>query len=109
MFSLSFAGSASPVISPDISALVVNVSDPVLLRCSGESEVKWYPEKFANHASSTLSIPRTTHRDTGTYRCAYINSSDKGIASVHLYVRGNHSSILPCSLAEWPLFRERGH
>ncbi|XP_042682518.1 macrophage colony-stimulating factor 1 receptor [Centrocercus urophasianus] len=80
-------GSASPVISPDISALVVNVGDPVLLHCSGESEVKWYPEKFANHTSSVLSIPRTTHRDTGTYRCAYVNSSDKGVASVHLYVR----------------------
>ncbi|NXC39013.1 CSF1R factor, partial [Penelope pileata] len=86
--SLSFAGSASPVISPDLPVLVVNMSDPVLLRCSGESEVKWSPQKpFTNQTSSTLSIPSATYRDTGTYSCAYVSSSDKSVASVHLFVR----------------------
>ncbi|NXL87860.1 CSF1R factor, partial [Alectura lathami] len=82
-------GSASPVISPDLPALVVNKGDPVLLHCSGESEVEWHTQKqtFNNRTSSTLSIPQTTYRDTGTYKCAYVNSSDKGVASVHLFVR----------------------
>ncbi|NWX23009.1 CSF1R factor, partial [Aegotheles bennettii] len=82
-------GSASPVISPDLPALVVNAGDPVILSCSGESEVEWTSRKgaFSNHTSSTLSIPKSTYRDTGTYQCAYVNSSDKGIATVHLFVR----------------------
>ncbi|XP_065500403.1 macrophage colony-stimulating factor 1 receptor isoform X1 [Caloenas nicobarica] len=82
-------GSASPVISPDLPALVVNVGDPVTLHCSGESKVEWKSRKdtFSNHTSSTLSIPKATYRDTGTYKCAYLNSSDKGIATVHLFVR----------------------
>nr|XP_009670341.1 PREDICTED: macrophage colony-stimulating factor 1 receptor [Struthio camelus australis] len=82
-------GSASPVINPDTPSLVVNTGDPVTLHCSGESEVEWYSQKdtSTNHTSSTLSIPKATYRDTGTYKCAYVNSSDKGIASVHLFVR----------------------
>nr|XP_021144550.1 macrophage colony-stimulating factor 1 receptor [Columba livia] len=82
-------GSASPVISPDLPALVVNTGDPVTLHCSGESKVEWKSRKdtFSNHTSSTLSIPKATYRDTGTYKCAYLNSSDKGIATVHLFVR----------------------
>ncbi|XP_010130627.1 PREDICTED: macrophage colony-stimulating factor 1 receptor-like, partial [Buceros rhinoceros silvestris] len=82
-------GSASPVISPDLPALVVNTGDPVTLHCSGESQVEWKSGKnvFSNHTSSTLSIPKATYRDTGTYRCAYVNSSDKGITTVHLFVR----------------------
>ncbi|KFP09172.1 Macrophage colony-stimulating factor 1 receptor, partial [Egretta garzetta] len=82
-------GSASPVISPDLPALVVNTGDPVILHCSGESKVEWKSRKdtFSNHTSSTLSIPKATYRDTGTYNCAYVNSSDEGIATVHLFVR----------------------
>ncbi|XP_069725242.1 macrophage colony-stimulating factor 1 receptor [Phaenicophaeus curvirostris] len=82
-------GSTSPVISPDQPALVVNTGDPVTLRCSGESEVEWKSRKdtFSNHTSSTLSIPKAIYKDTGTYKCAYVNSSDKSIATVHLFVR----------------------
>ncbi|NXT58093.1 CSF1R factor, partial [Pluvianellus socialis] len=82
-------GSASPMISPDLPALVVNTGDPVILRCSGESQVEWKSQKdtSSNHTSSVLRIPKATYRDTGTYKCAYVNSSDKGIASVHLFVR----------------------
>ncbi|XP_054024432.1 macrophage colony-stimulating factor 1 receptor [Dryobates pubescens] len=82
-------GSASPVISPELPALVVNAGDPVSLHCSGESEVEWKNRRaaFSNHTSSTLSIPKASYRDTGTYMCAYVNSSDKGIAAVHLFVR----------------------
>ncbi|KFZ56687.1 Macrophage colony-stimulating factor 1 receptor, partial [Antrostomus carolinensis] len=82
-------GSASPVITPDLPSLVVNTGDPVTLRCSGEFEVEWKSRKDTsnNHTSSTLSIPKATYRDTGTYRCAYVNSSDKGIAALHLFVR----------------------
>ncbi|NXX18479.1 CSF1R factor, partial [Podargus strigoides] len=85
----SFAGSASPVIIPDLPALVVNTGDPVILHCSGESEVEWKSRKdtSSNSTSSTLSIPTATYRDTGTYKCAYVNSSDKDIATVHLFVR----------------------
>uniref|UniRef100_A0A672TY70 receptor protein-tyrosine kinase n=1 Tax=Strigops habroptila TaxID=2489341 RepID=A0A672TY70_STRHB len=81
--------SASPVISPDVPALVVSMGDPVTLHCSGKSKVEWQTKKdvFSNHTSSTLSIPKTTYRDTGTYVCAYANSSDKSIATVHLFVR----------------------
>uniref|UniRef100_A0A672TYH9 receptor protein-tyrosine kinase n=1 Tax=Strigops habroptila TaxID=2489341 RepID=A0A672TYH9_STRHB len=87
--SLSSVGSASPVISPDVPALVVSMGDPVTLHCSGKSKVEWQTKKdvFSNHTSSTLSIPKTTYRDTGTYVCAYANSSDKSIATVHLFVR----------------------
>ncbi|NXS61883.1 CSF1R factor, partial [Brachypteracias leptosomus] len=82
-------GSASPVISPDLPALVVNTGDPVTLHCSGESEVEWKSQKYtsSNHTSSTLTIAKATYRDTGTYKCAYVNSSDKDIATVHLFVR----------------------
>lgn len=82
-------GSASPVISPDPPALVVNTGDPVLLHCSGESEVAWNSKEvtFRNHTSSTLSIPKATYRNTSTYSCAYVNSSDKGVAAIHLFVR----------------------
>uniref|UniRef100_A0A8B9UEV7 receptor protein-tyrosine kinase n=1 Tax=Anas zonorhyncha TaxID=75864 RepID=A0A8B9UEV7_9AVES len=82
-------GSASPVIDPDLPALVVNTGDPVTLRCSGESQVEWKTQKhtFSSHTSSTLSIPKATYMDTGTYECVYVNSSDKGVASVHLFVR----------------------
>ncbi|NXY85295.1 CSF1R factor, partial [Alcedo cyanopectus] len=82
-------GSASPVISPHSPVLVVNTGDPVILHCSGESEVEWESQKetLSNQTSSTLRIPKTTYRDTGTYKCAYVNSSDKGIATVHLFVR----------------------
>ncbi|KAM8994138.1 macrophage colony-stimulating factor 1 receptor [Ara ararauna] len=82
-------GSASPVISPDVPALVVSTGDPVTLHCSGKSKVEWQTKKdvFSNDTSSTLSIPRTTYRDTGTYVCAYVNSSDKSIATIHLFVR----------------------
>ncbi|NXT26624.1 CSF1R factor, partial [Syrrhaptes paradoxus] len=94
-------GSASPVISPDLPALVVNTGDPVILHCSGESEVEWKSRKdtFSNHTSSTLSIPKSTYRDTGTYKCAYVNSSDKGIATVHLFVRD------PNNVWYTPIFR----
>ncbi|NXF03861.1 CSF1R factor, partial [Smithornis capensis] len=82
-------GSASPVISPDGPALVVNAGDPVILHCSGESEVEWIKQMnaFRNHTISTLSIPKATYRNTSTYSCAYVNSSDKGVSSVHLFVR----------------------
>ncbi|NXG49722.1 CSF1R factor, partial [Psilopogon haemacephalus] len=82
-------GSASPVISPDLPALVVDTGDPVSLHCSGESQVEWKSRRAtsSNHTSSTLSIPKATYRDTGTYKCAYVNSSDKGVAAVHLFVR----------------------
>ncbi|XP_030315109.1 macrophage colony-stimulating factor 1 receptor isoform X1 [Calypte anna] len=85
----SWQGLASPVISPDLPALVVNVGDPVTLHCSGESQVEWKTRKetFSNHTSSTLSIPKVTYRDTGTYKCVYVNSSDNGIATMHLFVR----------------------
>ncbi|NXA46383.1 CSF1R factor, partial [Nothocercus julius] len=84
-----FAGSASPVISPDSPAVVVNTGDPVTLHCSGDSEVEWYGQKntSTNHTSSTLSIPKATYRDTGTYKCGYVNSNNNGITSVHLFVR----------------------
>lgn len=106
--SLSLAGSASPVISPDLPALVVNTGDPVLLHCSGESEVAWNTKKnvFSNHTISTLSIPKATYRNTGTYSCGYVNSSDKGIAAIHLFVRGNPASLFPHPLAEQPPSRE---
>ncbi|NXF83470.1 CSF1R factor, partial [Sclerurus mexicanus] len=82
-------GSASPVISPGHPALVVNTGDPVILHCSGESEVEWINQRnvFSNHTVSTLSIPKATYKNTGTYSCAYVNSSDKDIAAVHLFVR----------------------
>lgn len=110
-FSFSFVGSASPVISPDLPALVVNTGDPVILHCSGESEVEWKSRKdtFSNHTSSTLSIPKATYRDTGTYKCAYVNRSDEGVATVHLFVRGNRASLFPHMLAERPPLREHGH
>ncbi|NXT74408.1 CSF1R factor, partial [Zapornia atra] len=94
-------GLASPVISPELPALVVNVGNPVVLSCSGESEVEWKGRKDAlsNHTSSILSIPKATYRDTGTYKCAYVNSSDKGVASIHLYVRD------PSSVWYLPYFR----
>ncbi|NWY75074.1 CSF1R factor, partial [Erithacus rubecula] len=86
-------GSASPVISPDLPALVVNTGDPVVLHCSGESEVAWNSKKntFSNHTTSTLSIPKATYRNTSTYSCGYVNSSDKGIAAIHLFVRDPHN------------------
>ncbi|NXE17627.1 CSF1R factor, partial [Ardeotis kori] len=82
-------GLASPVISPGLPVLVVNTGDPVILHCSGESEVEWKGQKVASssHTSSTLNIPKATYRDTGIYKCAYVNSSDKGVATVHLFVR----------------------
>ena len=99
------------MISPDLPALVVNTGDPVALHCSGESEVVWKSRKdtLSNHTSSTLSIPKATYRDTGTYKCAYVNSSDTGIATVHLFVRGNRASLSPRGLAEEPPFREHSH
>lgn len=109
--SFSFVGSASLVISPDVSALVVSTGDPVTLHCSGKSKVEWQTKKdvFSNDTSSTLSIPKTTYRDTGTYVCAYVNSSDKSIATVHLFVRGNHASLFQPTLAEEPHSRVHGH
>lgn len=109
--SLSLAGSASPVISPDLPALVVNKGDPVLLHCSGESEVAWNSKmnKFHNHTISTLSIPEASYRNTGTYSCGYVNSSDKGIAAIHLFVRGNPASLFPLPLAEQLPSREPLH
>ncbi|NXR17592.1 CSF1R factor, partial [Cinclus mexicanus] len=97
-------GSASPVISPDLPFLVVNTGDPVLLHCSGDSEVAWNSKKniFSNHTISTLSIPKATYRNTGTYSCGYINSSDKGIAAIHLFVRD------PDNVWYTPHFRIRG-
>ncbi|NXA07019.1 CSF1R factor, partial [Sapayoa aenigma] len=82
-------GSASPVISPNLPALIVNTGDPVILHCSGESEVEWIKQMnaFRNHTISTLSIPKATYRNTSTYSCAYVNSSDGGVATVHLFVR----------------------
>ncbi|KAM7042775.1 macrophage colony-stimulating factor 1 receptor [Acridotheres tristis] len=82
-------GSASPVISPALPTLIVNTGDPVLLHCSGESEVAWNSKKntFSNHSTSTLSIPKATYRNTGTYSCGYVNSSDEGTAAIHLFVR----------------------
>ncbi|XP_063024903.1 macrophage colony-stimulating factor 1 receptor isoform X1 [Melospiza melodia melodia] len=96
-------GSASPVISPDLPALVVNTGDPVLLHCSGESEVAWNSKEvtFRNHTSSTLSIPNATYRNTGTYSCAYVNSSDKGIAAIHLFVRDPNNTWYTPSFRVW--------
>ncbi|NXO34182.1 CSF1R factor, partial [Locustella ochotensis] len=97
-------GSASPVISPDLPALVVNTGDPVLLHCSGESEVAWNSERntFSNHTISTLSIPKASYRNTSTYSCGYVNSSDKSIAAIHLFVRD------PDNVWYTPRFRVRG-
>ncbi|KAI1234123.1 hypothetical protein IHE44_0003837 [Lamprotornis superbus] len=97
-------GSASPVISPALPTLIVNTGDPVLLHCSGESEVAWNSKKntFSNHSTSTLSIPKATYRNTGTYSCRYVNSSDKGTAAIHLFVRD------PDNVWYTPQFRVRG-
>ncbi|NXU34596.1 CSF1R factor, partial [Drymodes brunneopygia] len=97
-------GSASPVISPDLPALVVNTGDPVLLHCSGESEVAWNSKKntFSNQTISTLSIAKATYRNTGTYSCGYVNSSDRSIAAIHLFVRD------PDNVWYTPNFRVRG-
>ncbi|NXD30369.1 CSF1R factor, partial [Spelaeornis formosus] len=97
-------GSASPVISPDLPALVVNTGDPVLLHCSGESEVAWNSKNnvFSNHTISVLSIPKAIYKNTGTYSCSYVNSSDKDVAAIHLFVRD------PDNVWYTPYFRVRG-
>ncbi|CAN8189944.1 unnamed protein product [Coccothraustes coccothraustes] len=96
-------GSASPVISPSVPSLVVNTGDPVLLHCSGESEVAWNSKEvtFRNHTFSTLSIPKATYRNTSTYSCGYVNSSDKGIATIHLFVRDPNNLWYTPSFRIW--------
>uniref|UniRef100_A0A8C5UF21 receptor protein-tyrosine kinase n=1 Tax=Malurus cyaneus samueli TaxID=2593467 RepID=A0A8C5UF21_9PASS len=80
-----------------------NTGDPVILHCSGESEVAWDSKKnsFSNHTTSTLSIPKATYRNTGTYSCAHVNSSDQGVAAIHLFVRD------PDNVWYTPVFRIR--
>ncbi|NWY27832.1 CSF1R factor, partial [Pheucticus melanocephalus] len=96
-------GAASPVISPDPPVLVVNTGDPILLHCSGESEVAWNSREvtFRNRTSSILSIPGATYRNTSTYSCAYVNSSDKGIAAIHVFVRDPDNVWYTPSFRTW--------
>ncbi|XP_039341152.1 macrophage colony-stimulating factor 1 receptor isoform X1 [Mauremys reevesii] len=85
-------GSASLTLDPNVTAMIVNKGAPVNLRCSGDFSVEWVSTRHnrivnSTGTTSTLSITSASYRDTGTYQCAYTNSSDMERASVHLFVR----------------------
>ncbi|KYO20390.1 mast/stem cell growth factor receptor Kit isoform B [Alligator mississippiensis] len=85
-------GSASPTIEPNVPTVTVNNGDLVNFLCYGDSSVEWITKEknkvvHTMGTNSTLTIASATYKDTGTYQCAYTNSSDRGRASVHLFVR----------------------
>uniref|UniRef100_A0A8C0H6I4 receptor protein-tyrosine kinase n=1 Tax=Chelonoidis abingdonii TaxID=106734 RepID=A0A8C0H6I4_CHEAB len=84
--------SASLTLDPNVTAMIVNKGAPVNLHCSGDFSVEWVSTRhnmivYSTGTTSTLSITSASYRDTGTYQCAYTNSSDMERASVHLFVR----------------------
>lgn len=91
------AGSASPTIEPNVPTVTVNNGDLVNFLCYGDSSVEWITKEknkvvHTMGTNSTLTIASATYKDTGTYQCAYTNSSDRGRASVHLFVRGSYTT-----------------
>ncbi|XP_067422822.1 macrophage colony-stimulating factor 1 receptor [Emydura macquarii macquarii] len=85
-------GLASPTIDPNVTTMIVNKGDPVNLHCYGDLSVEWISTRqntivYSSGSNSTLRIISASYRDTGTYQCAYTNSSDMEKASVHLFVR----------------------
>uniref|UniRef100_A0A674KCE1 receptor protein-tyrosine kinase n=1 Tax=Terrapene triunguis TaxID=2587831 RepID=A0A674KCE1_9SAUR len=92
VFMTTLPCSASPTIDPNVTAMIVNKGDPVNLHCSGDFSVEWVSARqnmivYSSGTNSTLSITSASYRDTGTYQCAYTNSSDMERASIHLFVR----------------------
>ncbi|KAJ7316403.1 hypothetical protein JRQ81_002565 [Phrynocephalus forsythii] len=84
-------GLASPTIAPNGSTLVVEKDNRVSLFCSGNASVEWIglknDSKTVIYNNGTLYIPRATCKNMRNYQCAYVNSTDKGIASVYLFVK----------------------
>uniref|UniRef100_A0ABM5FL87 receptor protein-tyrosine kinase n=1 Tax=Pogona vitticeps TaxID=103695 RepID=A0ABM5FL87_9SAUR len=88
-------GSASPTITPNGSTLIVEKDKQVSLFCSGNASVEWIgiknDSKTTIYNNGTLYIPKATCKEMRNYQCAYVNSTDKEIASVYLFVRDSSS------------------
>uniref|UniRef100_A0A8B9L3Y8 receptor protein-tyrosine kinase n=1 Tax=Astyanax mexicanus TaxID=7994 RepID=A0A8B9L3Y8_ASTMX len=76
------------------SDVIVPSNSRLVLRCEGDAPVTWIP-RLSKHKrniqcsenSCTLSVDKATYSFTGTYRCAYQNTSVSSFSSVHIFVR----------------------
>ncbi|KAJ8337583.1 hypothetical protein SKAU_G00365490 [Synaphobranchus kaupii] len=91
----------------DRPEVVWSIGTPLILRCTGSSDVTWLPQ-FARHKKhissktpgkvSTIRIDRPTTEHTGTYKCVY-NARPDLQASVHVYVKDPKSLFTTFSTA----------
>nr|XP_005988381.1 PREDICTED: macrophage colony-stimulating factor 1 receptor [Latimeria chalumnae] len=95
---------SAPAIFPNVLELVINVGDPMQLKCTGNSGVKWIvplkAKKFVKttNSGSFVNIPRTNHMQTGTYTCVSEDAKDVK-TSLHVFVKD------PRNLFYMPLVR----
>ncbi|XP_061473342.1 macrophage colony-stimulating factor 1 receptor [Rhineura floridana] len=89
-------GSASPIITPNLSTVIVDKGDPVSLLCSGNSSVEWVDIQNGSnvmvYTNGTLYVSKASCKDMRNYQCAYVNGIKQEVASVFLFVRDPRSA-----------------
>ncbi|XP_017311746.1 mast/stem cell growth factor receptor kita isoform X1 [Ictalurus punctatus] len=86
-------GSTKPVISPDGSQIAVQLNGNLVLRCHGDSPVRWFREERPSrilrdeqrdHQLSTINMTKAKPQDQGKYICMEESSGEK--SSIYVYV-----------------------
>lgn len=105
-----------PVIHSSVPDPVVEPGSTVTLRCVGNGNVEWDgPTSFPHWtlirdgSRSTLTTNNATFQNTGTYRCTEPGDPLGGQASIHLYVKGEHSGPTGHGQEGWALILPAAH
>lgn len=82
---------------PTESDVVIDAGSLLVLTCEGDGPVTIVPRlaryksySKANGTMCTFTVPNTTPRLTGNYKCVYAGIDSPNFSSVYIFVRGEY-------------------